>query len=82
MTISIGSPIDPTQDARLPMSGRTIPLAERMRTAEVPADETPDSEEELDPVKIIFNMVFADFMEQLANGDEEETGNVTLEVDY
>jgi hypothetical protein len=84
VTLPIGSPNNPFEERHLSMTGRTIPLADRLRTADlnVSPDEEPDPEVVLDPVTIMFNALFADFLEKLANGDEEETGNVTLSVDY
>ena len=82
MTISIGSPIDRADETRVTMTGRTIPLAERMRAAlpEVPPEEESDPEETVR--KLMFEFVLAEFKEKLMNGDEEETGNVNLESAY
>ncbi len=84
MTIATGALIDRSGVANLNLGGRTISLDERLRTAvsEMSSEETLAAEDELDPVKIVFDIVFAEFMDKLMNGDEEETGNVTLEVDY
>jgi hypothetical protein len=82
MTISPNVPIAEVDESRVAMTGRTIPLAERMRTAvlEVPPEEDLDPEEAVR--KMMFEFVLAEFKEKLMYGDEEETGNVTLESDY
>jgi hypothetical protein len=84
MTMITGSPVYRTDEIRGTLTGRTIPLAERMRTggAEMISEEEPIPEDYFDPDKILFRFFFTDFMEKLRNGDEEETGNVTLAVDY
>jgi hypothetical protein len=47
---------------------------------EVPPEEDLDPEEAVR--KMMFEFVLAEFKEKLMYGDEEETGNVTLESDY